>query len=320
MDVNSWNAFVGIDVSKHSWDVHLLPSGQRASLASDEAGLRQLLALLKTAGRPLIVLEATGGLERRVAVDLIDAGYEVAVVNPRQVRDFARSLGRLAKTDRLDAEVLAWFADKVRPRTTPKVPEKQLELDGLVTRRRQLVQFRAAEQMRREQASVKAAKKSIGHVLDLLRKEIAKLDEEISKLLESDDEWRQRMELLQSVPGVGPQTVATLMAELPELGRLNRQQISALAGLAPFNRDSGRSRGKRSIRGGRASVRSILYMAALTARRCNPQLKAFADRLSQAGKPFKVMMTACMRKLLTMLNTIAKQHTPWTPQKLLLTS
>jgi len=305
------NAFVGIDVSKRKWDVHVRPTGERSSTSADEAGMRQLLNILKPLKQALIVLEATGGWERRLAADLIDAGYLVAVVNPRQVRDFARGLGRLAKTDRLDAEVLSLFAEKVQPRPSEKTPEKQLELDALVTRRRQLVQFRAAEQVRAEQAASKATLKSILHLLDVLRKEITKLDAAIAQLIETDDDWRQKTELLKSVPGVGAQSAATLLAELPELGKLNRQQVSALAGLAPFNRDSGPLQGKRSIWGGRAAVRSILYMAALSARRWNPALKAFANRLTAAGKPFKVMMTACMRKLLTTLNTMLATKTAW---------
>jgi transposase len=315
MDVTAnapeWKAFLGIDISKRTWDVHVRPTGQRFSTTADEAGLRLLMKTLKPLEKCLIVLEATGGLERRLVADLIDAGHQVAVVNPRQVRDFARSLGRLAKTDRLDAEVLSLFAEKVQPRLSEKTPEKQLELDALVTRRRQLVQFHAAEQVRAEQASSKATRKSIRHLMEVLRKEIAKLDAAIAHLIETDDDWRQKTDLLKSVPGVGTRSAASLLAELPELGKLNRQQISALAGLAPFNRDSGQSQGKRSIWGGRAAVRGILYMAALTARRCNPRLKAFADRLTAAGKPFKVMMTACMRKLLTTLNTMIATKSAW---------
>lgn len=324
MDVNvntqAPAAYAGIDVSKRSWDLHVLPSGAQLSTTADAAGMKQLLQSLKATPNCLIVIEATGGLERRLAADLIDAGFQVAVVNPRQVRDFARSVGRLAKTDRLDARVLALFAEKVQPRLTEKTPEKQLELDALMTRRRQLVQLRAAEQMRREQASSKLARKSVVHLLDVLRKEISQLDQAIAQLIQSDDDWRRKIELLQSVPGVGPQTSATLMAELPELGQLNRQQIGALAGLAPFNHDSGQSYGKRSIWGGRAAVRSILYMAAVSARRCNPQLKIFADRLTKAGKPFKVVITACMRKLLIILNCMIKQSVPWNPEKIYITS
>jgi len=305
--------FVGIDVSQSTWDVYLRPQGRSFSVPADHDEATLLGQQLVTLGPCLVVLEATGGLERGLAAELIDAGLFVAVVNPRQVRDFARALGRLAKTDRIDAETLALFAEKVQPRPTQKCPEKQAEIDALVTRRRQLVELRSMERTRQHQATIKAARRSIDKLLKVLDRQIAALDKAIGQLLESDDDWRTRCELLQSVPGVGATTSATLVAELPELGRLNRQEIAALAGLAPFNHDSGRFRGQRRIRGGRSAVRSILYMAALAARRCNPILQRFAQRLEQAGKPFKVVITACMRKLLTMLNTIVRNGTPWAP-------
>jgi transposase len=305
--------FVGIDVSQSRWDVHLRPQGRSFSVPADHDEATLLGQQLVTLGPCLVVLEATGGLERGLAAELIDAGLFVAVVNPRQVRDFARALGRLAKTDRIDAETLALFAEKVQPRPTQKCPEKQAEIDALVTRRRQLVELRSMERTRQHQATAKAARRSIDKLLKVLDQQIAALDKAIGQLLESDDDWRTRCELLQSVPGVGATTSATLVAELPELGRLNRQEIAALAGLAPFNHDSGRFRGQRRIRGGRSAVRSTLYMAALAARRCNPILQRFAQRLEHAGKPFKVVITACMRKLLTMLNTIVRNGTPWAP-------
>lgn len=308
--------FVGIDVSQSTWDVHLRPQGRSFSVPADHDGATLLRQQLVALGPCLVVLEATGGLERGLAAELIDAGLSVAVVNPRQVRDFARALGRLAKTDRIDAETLALFAEKVQPRPTQKCPEKQAEIDALVTRRRQLVALRSMERTRQHQATAKAARRSIDKLLKVLDQQIAALDKAIGQLLESDDDWRTRCELLQSVPGVGATTSATLVAELPELGRLNRQEIAALAGLAPFNHDSGRFRGQRRIRGGRSAVRSILYMAALAARRCNPILQRFAQRLEQAGKPFKVVITACMRKLLTMLNTIVRNGTPWAPSSM----
>jgi transposase len=261
-----------------------------------------------------IVLEATGGLEQRLAGELIDAGHHVAIVNPRQVRDFARGTGKIAKTDRIDALVLARFAQQVQPRLTEKASEKQLELAALVTRRRQLQALAVAETNRRETARTADARKSIDKHLLWLRKEVARIDAAIARLIASDETWRGQVERLKSVPGVGPATSATLVAELPELGRLNRREISALAGLAPYNHDSGRLRGKRSIWGGRLSVRSALYMAALTARRCNPIIRAFALRLEQAGKPFKVILTACMRKLLTILNVLIKNHQSWSPK------
>jgi transposase len=239
------------------------------------------------------------------------AGLAVAVVNPRQPRDFARSLGRLAKTDRLDARTLAEYGLRVRPRASAPTSEKQAELDALVARRRQLVALQATEKTRKHQAFSKAVGKSIAHLLTLLKAEIADVDAQIAALIESDDDWRAKFKLLESAPGVGDVAGATLVAELPELGKLNRQEIASLVGVAPLNRDSGLSRGKRMIWGGRAAVRTVLYMAAFNARRYNPVIRAFAARLEAAGKPFKVVMTACMRKLLTILNSMIRNNTPW---------
>jgi transposase len=309
----SFTSFVGIDVAKSSLDACVLPQGNALSLPYDQSGLVELRRQLPPPGTCLIVIEATGGYQRRLVADLLDAGHRVAVVNPRQVRDFARGLGVLAKTDRIDAAIIARFGQNVRPRTVAKTPEKQQELEQLVVRRRQLVELRTAETNRLETCSSKAVRKSIQHMVDRLNKDIQKIEKTILALLESDDDWRGKAEILGSTPGVGPTTAASLLAELPELGRLNRQQISALVGLAPFNHDSGRFQGKRSIWGGRASVRSALYMATLTARRCNPVVRAFADRLDAAGKPFKVVITACMRKLLVILNTMLKNNSHWNP-------
>ncbi len=258
-----------------------------------------------------IVLEATGGFERRLAAELVDAGRRVAIVNPRQVRDFARGIGVLAKNDRVDARVLAIYAQHVRLRWHTKPAEKQQELTALVGRRRQLIALQTAESNRLEQATIKSAAKSIRHVLDLLRKELKNLDVEIARLIADDDDWRGKSELLQSVPGVGPATSASLVAELPELGKLNRQQIASLVGLAPFSRDSGQFRGQRSIWGGRGSVRRALYMAAFNAKRSNPVIRAFAERLKRGGKRPKVILTACMRKLLVILNTMVRNQTAW---------
>jgi len=310
------HTFVGVDVSKRSWDVCLNPPGKRLKLRADESGIQQMLATLGPAGTCLVVMEATGGLERRLAGALVEAGHAVAVVNPRQVRDFARSMGRLAKTDRLDAETIAWFAERVRPRPLEKAPEKQAELDALVARRRQLIALRTAETNRLEQSEAKIISKSIRRVLDTLRDEIADIDAAIAQLIEDHDDWRKKADVLQSVPGVGQVTSATLMAELPELGKLNRQEIASLVGVAPLNRDSGQLRGTRSIWGGRATVRSALYMAVLSARRSNPLLKRFADRLQALGKKPKVVLIACMRKLLTILNTMVRNNTPWNPKLL----
>jgi transposase len=305
--------FIGIDVSQSSWDVHLLPEGRSFTIRVDDGAVQRLLDKLGSPEASLVVLEATGGVERQLVAELIDAGWSVAVVNPRQVRDFAKALGRLAKTDRIDAETLALFALRIRPRPKAKTPEKQQELDALVTRRRQLVSLRSMEKMRQPQAVHKTASRSIDKVLKVLDQQVAALDKAIAWLIEADDNWRAKRDLMESVPGVGPTTSATLVAELPELGRLNRQEIAALTGLAPFNHDSGKYRGQRRIRGGRGTVRTTLYMAALTAMRCNEKLRKFAERLHKSGKPFKVVITACMRKLLTILNTLVRSGTAWTP-------
>jgi transposase len=306
--------FVGIDVAKDHFDVAFLPEGTPCTLTQNAAGLRQLVDRLRRRGPCLIVLEATGGYERRLVATLIDAGLAVALVNPRQVRDYARGIGRLAKTDRLDAAVLARFAQEVRPHPLAKTAEKQRELDELVGRRRQLLDLHTAEANRRATSTAKLARQSIDRVLKVLDEQIDRFDQAIAALIESDDDWRQRQQLLRSVPGVGVVTSATLIAELPELGQLNRQEIAALVGLAPFNHDSGKSRGQRSIFGGRASVRNCLYMAALSAKRCNPALRRFAKRLEKAGKRFKVVMTACMRKLLILLNRMVQTNCPWNPE------
>lgn len=305
--------FVGIDLSKDRLDVHFLPQGQSFSCPHDRTGIRQLLEQLRTLGPCSIVLEATGGLERRLAAELLDAGHQVARVNPRQVRDFARALGRLAKTDSLDAHLLALFAQHVQPRPLEKTSEKQAQLEELVTRRRQLLGLQTMESNRLDQLTSKLPRQSIRKVLALLEKQISQLDHQIAQLIQADDDWRHKAQLLQSVPGVGPVTSASLLAELPELGKLNRQEIASLVGLAPFNRDSGRFQGQRSIWGGRATVRSVLYMAALTARRSNPSIRAFAQRLEQSGKRFKVVLTACMRKLLLILNALLKTNSSWRP-------
>jgi transposase len=266
---------------------------------------------LPTVGSCLIVAEATGGYQREMVAELIAAGHQVAVVNPRQVRDFARGLGILAKTDRLDAEVIARFGQQAKPRPTEKMPEKQDELQQLVVRRRQLIDLRTAENNRLPLARSKSVIKSIRSMVEQLQKKIRQIEKEITDLVESDDQLQCQATLMKSVPGVGAVTAAALLAELPGLGRLNRQEIAALAGLAPFNRDSGKFHGRRSIWGGRRAVRKALYMAALTARRCNPVIRALSQRLKAAGKPFKVVLAACMRKLLVILNTIVKNNSVW---------
>lgn len=307
-------AFVGIDVSKSAWDVHVRPEGKSQSFVANREGFKKLLQFLPPPGTCLIVLEATGGYEADLLADLLDAGHRTAKVNPRQVRDFARSLGQLAKTDILDARILALFAEKLEPTPAEKIPTLQRELSILVARRRQLVAMRTMEVNRQEMARSPRANKSIETILQTLEREISALTKEISDLIEQHDEWRMKANILRSVPGVGPTTSATLVAELPELGKANREEIAALVGVAPMNCDSGARRGTRSIRGGRVSVRCTLYMATVSAIRHNPILKAFHLRLKIAGKPYKVRITACMRKLLTILNSLMKANATWSPK------
>jgi transposase len=312
MDV-TFKSFVGIDIAKRTLGVHVLPERTSLKQQNDSKGRRQLREKLPPPGECLIVVEATGGYERALVAELVEAAYQVAVVNPRQVRDFAKSCGILAKTDRIDAAVLARFAQVVELRTQAKIPEKQRELQDLLVRRRQLVELRTAEMNRRENVDSNFVRKSLQQSIDALNKEIRRFEKRIVALVQSDDEWKQKLEILKSTPGVGPGTSATLIAEVPELGQLSRRKISALVGLAPFNRDSGEFRGQRAIRGGRISVRCILYMATLNARRSNPVIKAFSDRLKALGKKPKVIITACMRKLLVILNTMVKNKTHWNP-------
>jgi transposase len=303
--------FVGVDVSKARLDVHVRPLSIELSFGNDEAGIEELSAHLSAEGlETLVVLEATGGLQERAAAALAAAGLHVAVVNPRQVRDFARASGRLAKTDRLDAAAIAAFAEAVKPEPRPLADSERQGLIDLVARRRQLVEMRAAEKIRRAQMPARLRGTLEAH-LTFLDKAIAEIDQDIGTCLRQSRAWRVEEALLASVPGLGPITRATLLAKLPELGALSRRQIAALVGVAPINRDSGRFRGRRSIGGGRADVRAVLYMAAMTAARCNPVIKAFHQRLISAGKPPKVALTACMRKLLTILNAMMKSHSSW---------
>jgi transposase len=306
--------WIGIDVAKETLDAAWTTTSgvMRESVANTRAGHDGLLKRLPQPTDGRVVVEATGGYERALVTALIEAGYRVAIVNPRQVRDFAKALGILAKTDRIDAAVLARFGQQVQPRILEEDPRHRAELMQLVARRRQLIDLKTMESNRQDQATARAAQKSIRHVLALLAKEIDQLEAEIARLLASDDDWRAKIALLSTVPGVAKVTSATLVAEVPELGRLNRQAIAALVGLAPFNDDSGRHRGTRRIGGGRAAVRQVLYMAALSARRCNPVIHAFAKRLAAQGKKPKVIITDCMRKLLVILNTMVKNNTPWT--------
>ena len=306
--------FIGIDVAKRKLDIAALPSREVFTLDYTEAALVELTGRLLALAPTLIVIEATGGYERRLAAELTAAGLPVAVINPSRVRDLARGMGTLAKNDRLDAINLAEYALHVRPRARGVASEKQAELAALVARRRQLVEMITMEACRLQQAASARVKHSIEMTRTQLLVERETLDKAIFELLRSDDDFRGKVELLQSVPGVGPTTAATLVAEMPELGQINHKQSASLAGLAPFDRDSGSMCGKRFIRGGRRTVRVSLHMATLAAVRCNPVIKTFYARLRGNGKTFRQAMVACARKLLTILNTLIKQNRPWQPQ------
>jgi transposase len=312
--MNDAFTFVGIDVSKDKLDVFIDSTGQHLTVDNQAKGIGSVLEHLRPLSVKLVVVEHSGRYERRCAVELMDAGLPVALVNPRQTRDFARAINWLAKNDRIDAKLLAEFGRRVQPRLSEKVPENRVELDELIRRRRQLVQMRATEMNRLQQAPIKSVQHSIEKLLRQLDQQVQDLDHRIAKSIENDDDWRGQSQLLQSVPGVGAVVAHTLVAELPELGKINRQEIASLVGLAPFARESGKWKGKRSCFGGRAAVRSVLYMATITAKRCNPVIAAMARRLEAAGKPFKVIMVACMRKLLTILNTLARSGQTWSPK------
>jgi transposase len=305
--------FVGIDVSKEWFDVAVRPTEETWRGAQDEAGIAALVQRLQEVGPTLVVLEATGGYETQLVAALGAAAVPVAVVNPRQVRDFARSMGKLAKTDRLDAAVIAHFGEVSGLVAQPLAPAEVGELGALVARRRQLVQMKVAEQLRRQRA-VPVVQQRIDRVLVVLDHELKDIDKDLTARLKKSSLWRARENLLRSVPGIGPAVTFSLLAGLPELGSLTRKQIAALVGVAPLNRDSGKLRGQRSCWGGRATVRAALYMATLVAVRHNVVLAAFYARLVGMGKPKKVALTACMRKLLTILNAMLKHQISWNPQ------
>lgn len=300
---------IGIDVSKDQLDV-ATPDGAR-QWPNTPDGHRQLVEQLAQWPLEAIVLEATGGYERAVVAELAAAELPVVVVNPRQVRDFARATGQLAKTDAIDAKILAQFGKAVRPEQRPLPSEKQLELQQQLARRRQLVGMLTAEKNRSQQATDRLVRKTIDAVRTTLEKQRDRLDDQLQRTLEETPAWREKEDLLRSVPGVGPQTALALLADLPELGTCSRQQIAALVGVAPMNRDSGKRRGQRVTWGGRASVRSALYMATLVATRHNPVIRAHYQHLQKVGKRKKVALVACMRKLLCMLNAILREQKPW---------
>jgi transposase len=303
--------FVGIDVSKDRLDVHLRPGGETFAVGRNSAGLGQLIERLSALTPSLVVLEATGGYETVVASALAAARLPLAVVNPRQIRDFARAIGRLAKTDALDAEVIAHFAEAVRPDPRPVAEEEALLLGELVARRRQLIEMMTAERNRRRQLMSKHLIKALDRHLALLQTLLSEIEADIDEAVRGTPAWREKEDLLVSVPGIGPTIARMLIAELPELGTLDRRKIAALAGVAPFNRDSGFFKGRRTITGGRATVRSGLYMSILVTLRRKLPLAHTYQRLRAAGKPAKVAIVACMRKLLTILNAIIRDKKPW---------
>lgn len=303
--------FVGVDVAKDKLDVHVRPSGEAFVVARDHKGLAELVAKLKALQPSLVLLEATGGFERMVAAALAGAQLPLVVINPRQIRDFARASGRLAKTDAIDAAVIARFAEAMRPEPRP-VPTAEAEaLDEMIGRRRQILEMIVAEGARKRTTASKRIVREIERHLTYLQKLLDALDEDLDGAIRASPAWRETEDLITSVPGVAKKTARILIAELPELGRLSRRQIASLVGVAPVNRDSGKMRGKRTIKGGRAQVRCALYMAALTAARCNPVLKAAYQRLRTAGKPAKLALIAVARRLLVILNAIVRDRTPW---------
>ena len=303
--------FVGIDVAKDRLDVHVRPSGETFAVARDGEGVAALAERLGTMAPALVVSEATGGFEQVVAAGLAAAGLPVVVVNPRQIRDFARALGRLAKTDRIDAETIALFAERVRPELRP-LPDDQARLLGeLVARRRQVIEMIVAEGNRARQLESRRLKKRIERHRRALQDELSEIEAELDDAIRGTPIWRDKEDLLKSAPGIGDASARTLIADLPELGTLDRKKIAALVGVAPFNRDCGTMRGRRTVWGGRAAVRAALYMATLTASRCNPVIAAFYKRLLAAGKPKKLALTACMRKFLTILNAMLRDQRPW---------
>jgi transposase len=302
--------FIGIDVAKAQLEFAGRPSGVTGAVPNADDGIDALVEQLQACAPTLIVLEATGGYEAAVVAALATAGLPVVVANPRQVRDFARATGQLAKTDAIDAQMLALFAERVRPAPRPLPDEAAQALDALLTRRRQLIGMLTAERNRLLIARP-AVRRDLHQHIRFLERRLREADDDLHSAVKASPLWRVKDDLLQSVPGVGRVVSLTLLAELPELGRVSHKEIAALVGVAPLNRDSGTLRGKRLVYGGRAPVRAALYMAALVASKCNPAIRAFYQRLRAAGKPAKVALTACMRKLLTILNAIARDGTPW---------
>jgi transposase len=305
--------WIGIDVAKDTLEVASSAETPTQRWPNDEVGIAALVAALSTRDPQLIVLEATGGYETALTAALVAAGLPVAVVNPRHVRDFARATGTLAKTDAIDARILALFAQRMQPPVRPLPDAVAQELAALLVRRRQLVEMRTAETNRRPQLAPRLRAQVDAHVV-WLSQQIAALDRELEQTLRGSPSWRAKETLLRSIPGIGPGVARTLLGELPELGTLERGEVAALAGVAPLNQDSGQRRGRRRTWGGRAPVRAALYMAVVSAIRCNPTIKPFYERLTkEAGKPKKVAMVACMRKLLTIANAVLRDGVLWAP-------
>lgn len=305
--------FVGIDVSKSGLDVGVLPSGEGRHETNDQQSISQLIQRLLELAPKLIVIEATGGLEIPLAAALAGANLPVVIVNPRQVREFARAIGRLAKTDKIDAFILALFGERVRPPIRPLPDDVAQAFDALLARRRQLVGMLAEEKTRLQQARSRQVRNGIQRHIRWLERELHDVERNLTDSVRQSPLWRAKDDLIQSVPGAGRVLSFTLLADLPELGRLNGKQIASLVGVAPHPADSGTIRGKRITSGGRASVRQVLYMAALAAARFNPVFRAFYQRLVSSGKPPKVALVACMRKLLVVLNAIVREGVPWHP-------
>lgn len=310
MTILNQKCYVGMDVSKTILDVYILPDKKYMQFKNDTKGIQKLVGKLKFFSHAFIVMEATGGYEKLAAQSLQKADLSVSVVNPRLLRDFAKALGKLAKTDRIDAEVIALFGEKMQPQANGIYNENQQKLADLHARRRQIIEMITMEKNRLDKASGDL-KKSIQRIIKALEKELTAINDALEKSIQKDDGYAQKNRLLKSIKGVGPVVAAGIIAELPEIGNLRAKQISALAGLAPYNRDSGTLRGKRTIWGGRASVRATLYMATLVATRYNPQIKNFYERLCNAGKKKKVALTACMHKLLIIMNAMIKKGELW---------
>ena len=306
--------FVGIDVAKAELVVHILPTNQQRTVSHSKEGIQELVKLFKEIEPQQIVLEATGGLERELLAHLVANGIPATAVNPRQARDLAKGLGELAKTDAVDARILARFAQLQCLPTRPIPSRETQEMSDLVTRKEQLIQMKTMETNRSHRATQKAVKQSIEKIISLFDKEIAAIDERIEKMIADNPDWSEKDKILQSVPGVGAKTSQVLISALPELGSLNRQEIAALVGVAPFCDDSGKRSGARHIKGGRAPVRSALYMAAFNAIRRNRTIKTFFERLIAEGKKYKVALVAAMRKLISILNVMVKTKTYWKEQ------